>query len=57
MTNLTGALETPGPDHTIDPDENHNLAMVPAMARVVTALSKQLRIGWRGAMMSQGNGH
>ena len=47
-------------DHTSDPDENHNLAMDKRYVSVVAELSKQLRIGWRGAMLvdnNNGGGH
>ncbi|XP_076467521.1 iduronate 2-sulfatase-like [Babylonia areolata] len=33
-----------------DPDENLNVAYVPAFQDLVTALSKQLRAGWRSAL-------
>ena len=39
-------------DHNTDPDENHNLAMGQRYVQVVVALSKQLREGWRGAMVN-----
>ena len=49
-------------DHNTDPDENHNLAMGQRYmyVQVVVALSKQLREGWRGAMVDDkysGGGH
>jgi hypothetical protein len=38
-------------NHTADPQENRNVAAEPGCAAVVAELSKQLRTGWRGAIL------
>ena len=38
-------------NHSNDPEENRNVEAEPASAAVVAELSKQLRVGWRGALI------
>ena len=43
-------------DHQTDPQENTNIADVPANAELVQQLKEQWRRGWQGAMPQQGAG-
>ena len=38
-------------NHSSDPEENRNVVAEPASATVVVELSRQLRVGWRGALI------
>lgn len=42
-------------DHRVDPQENTNIARLPAHAALVEQLTAQLRAGWRAALPPAGN--